>query len=81
MAKFKHTDNSQGQMMVVNLKNQLILGSFEWTIDYLIGKMDLSSFEHNYRNDEKGAAAYSPRVLLKLILYCYSLGILSSRRM
>ena len=80
MANFKHTDNSQSQMMVVNLKKQLILGSFEWTIDYLIGKMDLSSFEHKYHNDEKGAAAYSPRVLLKIILYCYSIGILSSRR-
>ena len=80
MARFKHTDNSQGQMMVVNLKEQLILGSFEWTIDYLIGKMDLSSFDQNYHNDEKGAAAYSPRVLLKIILYCYSIGIISSRR-
>jgi transposase len=41
--------------------------------------MDMSAFEQNYKNDNKGAAAYSPRVLLKAILYCYSMGIISSR--
>jgi transposase len=67
-------------MIVVNLKEQLILGSFEWTINHFIDKMDLSLFEQNYHNDEMGAAAYPPRALLKSILYCYSNGILSSRR-
>ena len=80
MARFKYTDNSQGQFIMVNLQEQLTLGSFEWTIDYLINTMDLSLFEQNYHNDERGAAAYPPRVLLKAILYCYSRGILSSRR-
>jgi len=80
MARFKYTDNSQGQFIQINLKEQLLLGSFEWTIDYLINEMDLSLFEQNYHNDEKGAAAYSPRILLKVILYCYSKGIISSRR-
>ena len=80
MPRFKHTDNSQGQFLVVNLNEQLILGSFEWTINYLINKIDLSLFEKNYKNDEKGASAYSPRILLKSVLYCYSKGILSSRK-
>ena len=80
MARFKYTDNSQGQFLTVNLREQLLLGSFEWTIDYLINKMDLSLFEQNYHNDERGAAAYPPKALLKVILYCYSKGILSSRR-
>ena len=80
MAKYKHTDISQTQLMVVNLKEQIRLGSFEWTIDYLISKTDISLFDKNYHNDVKGAAAYSPKVLLKIILYCYSLGILSSRK-
>jgi transposase len=79
MARFKYTDNSQGQFMTVNLAEQLLPGTFEWTLDYLIDKMDLSSFEQNYNNDETGAAAYPPKVLLKQIFYCYSAGILSSR--
>jgi transposase len=81
MARFKYTDKSQNQMIVVNLQEQLLPGTFEWTIDYLINKMDMLLFEQNYHNDELGAAAYSPRVLLKIILYCYSRGILSSRKM
>ena len=80
MARFKYTDNSQGQFIKVNLQEQLLLGSFEWTINYLINESDLSLFELNYHNDEKGAAAYPPGVLLITILYCYSKGIISSRR-
>ncbi|GBU27678.1 hypothetical protein R84B8_01215 [Treponema sp. R8-4-B8] len=80
MARFKHTDNSQGQFMVVNLKEQLFPDTFEWTIDYLINKMDMSLFEKKYNNDETGAAAYPPRALLKIILYCYSRGIITSRK-
>jgi len=80
MARFKHTDNSQGLFLSINLEEQILLGSFEWTVSYLIDRMDLSVFERNYHNDEKGAAAYSPKILLKIILYCYSKGIISSRR-
>jgi transposase len=36
-------------------------------------------FEQNYRYDETGAAAYPPRALLKLIFFCHSKGIISSR--
>jgi len=80
MARFKYTDISQGQFIQVNLHEQLLLGTFEWTIDYLFNELDLSLFEQNYQNDERGAAAYSPKILLKAILYCYSKGIISSRR-
>ena len=44
-------------------------------------RMDLSLFEEKYNNDEKGAEAYSPKVLLKIIVYCYSTGIISSHLM
>ena len=80
MARFKYTDNSQGVFLPINLEKQLLPETFEWTIDYLINKIDIQLFEQNYNNDEKGAAAYSPKILLKVILYCYSKGILSSRK-
>jgi transposase len=80
MARYKYTDITQGQFITVNLKEQLLIGSFEWTIDYIINKMDISLFEKEYANDKKGACAYSPRVLLKIILYCYSKGIITSRK-
>ena len=58
MAKFKDYDRSQGLFLTVNLEEQLIPGTFEWTLDYLIDKMDMSLFEKNYNNDEMGAKAY-----------------------
>jgi hypothetical protein len=80
MAQFKSTDISQGQYIPVILSEQIVPGTFEWTINYLIDKIDISVFDQNYHNDKKGAYAYSPRALLKAILYCYSKGIISSRR-
>jgi transposase len=43
-------------------------------------KIDMSMFEKNIKNDLTGRPAYNPRVLLKLILFAYSNGINSSRR-
>ena len=79
MARFKETEKDQGMFLTVNLYEQLLPGTFEWTIDYLIDKADMSLFEKKYNNDAKGAAAYPPRILLKIILYCYSNGIITSR--
>ena len=79
MARYKYTDNSQGQFITVNLKEQLLIGTFEWTLDYLFDRMDITGFDQNYHNDEKGAAAFPLKILLKVILYCYSTGIVSSR--
>ena len=41
--------------------------------------MDMSFFEQNYHNDDIGARAYPSNVLLKIIFFCYSRAILSSR--
>jgi transposase len=71
MARYKHADISQGMFLTVNLKDQLDPGTFEWTVDYLVDRLDMSIFDKNYNNDEKGAEAYPPGLLLKVILFCY----------
>ncbi|HUW31931.1 MAG TPA: transposase, partial [Planctomycetota bacterium] len=43
-------------------------------------EIDLSGFDARYGNDETGAPAYDPAVLLKVVLFAYSRGITSSRR-
>jgi len=65
MARLKQTDNFHRQFIAVNLREQLLPDTFEWTIDYLIDKTDMSLFEEKYNNDERGAAAYPPRMLLR----------------
>ena len=56
MARFKHPDNYQGQFLVVDLKKQIQQGTFEWAVNHIIDRADLSLFENKYNNDEKGAA-------------------------
>ena len=81
MARYKETEKEQGRFLTVNLYEQLIIGTFEHTLDVLIDtKIDLKVFDRKYNNDLTGASAIEPRILLKIILYCYSLGIISSRK-
>lgn len=82
MAKYKQTEAEfgQGMFLTVNLKEQLLPGSFEYMLNDLIGKeIDISMFDKNYKNDYTGASAIPPRVLIKLIIYGYYKGIKSSR--
>src|SRR5215813_3134468 len=42
-------------------------------------EMDLAEFDPRFRNDAGGAPAYTPALLLKIILLAYSRGLVSSR--
>jgi transposase len=82
MAKYKHTDIEEGQglFLSINLKEQLLHGSFEYMLNDIINcKIDVSNFDKNYKNDLTGARAIPPKVLIKLIIYGYSKGRKSSR--
>jgi transposase len=47
----------------------------EYTLHYLIdNEIDLSLLDARYTNDDTGAPAHDPAVLLKIILYTYSRG-------
>ena len=81
MARYKGYDYSQGKFIPVYFDKQILPGTFEYTLHYLIdNEIDLSVFDLRYQNDETGAPAYDPAILLKIILYAYSRGITSSRK-
>jgi transposase len=81
MAKYKEYDYSQGKFIPIHFDKQILPGTFEHTLHYLIdNEIDLSLFDDRYKNDETGAPAYDPAILLKIILYAYSRGITSSRK-
>ena len=81
MARFKHYDYGQKKLLPVSFSEQILPGTFEHTLNELIDhEIDLKVFEHRYRNDETGAPAYDPAILLKVILYAYSRGVSSSRQ-
>lgn len=80
MAKYKHYDYTQSTLIPVSLEEQLIPGTLEFAIHYLVeDRMDTSIFDDRYRNDETGRLAYDPKVLLKVVLFGYSRGLISSR--
>jgi transposase len=79
MARYKHIDTSP-RLIAVNLQQQLLPGTIEHALHHLLDHhIDLSALDANYKNDTTGATAYPPAMLLKIILFAYSQGIISSR--
>jgi transposase len=81
MARYKDYNYDQMKMIPVSYEKQILPGSFEYSLSYLIDyEINLSTFEEHYCNDDGGRPAYDPRLLLKIIIYAYSKGITSSRK-
>ena len=81
MARYKEYSYSQGKFIPIHFSKQILPGTFEYTLNYLIdNELDLSIFDKKYKNDDTGAPAYDPAILLKIVLYGYSKGIVSSRK-
>jgi transposase len=79
MARYKQIDTSP-RFIAVDLHRQLLPGTFEHALNHLIDhELDLSIFDARYCNDVTGARAYPPATLLKVVLFAYSQGIVSSR--
>ena len=81
MAKYKRYDFCQSMLIPVCFEEQLIPSTLEFAIHTLVEtRMDMSIFENNYSNDQTGRRAYDPKILLKVILFAYSRGLISSRK-
>ncbi len=79
MPRFKHYSYAQTKMIPIDFTRQLQPGTFEFALNQMVDEMDLSIFHHKFHNDQTGAPAYDPAVLLKIVLFAYSRGITSSR--
>jgi transposase len=67
-------------LLAVMLSEQLVPGSFAFALEYLVDhELDFSALDVEFKNDEVGASAYDPRVMLKIVLLAYSHGIVASR--
>lgn len=79
MARYKLQERHSLLLPVV-LSEQIEPGSFAFALDYLVDhELDLSVLDAQFKNDEVGASAYDPRVMLKVVLLGYSQGLISSR--
>ena len=79
MARYKYIDTNP-RFLAVDLARQLLPGTFEHALNHLLDHaIDLSHFDARFRNDTTGAPASPPAMLLKVVLFAYSQGIVSSR--
>jgi transposase len=79
MARYKYIDTNP-RFLAVDLTRQLLPGTFEHALNHLLDhEIDVSHFDARFRNDATGATAYPPAMLLKVVLFAYSQGIVSSR--
>jgi transposase len=79
MARYKRVHRDPLLLPVV-LSEQIQPGTFEFALDHLVDhELDLSGLDARFRNDETGASAYDPRVMLKIVLLAYSRGLIYSR--
>ena len=81
MAKYRSYDYFQGVLIPVSFEEQLMPGTLEFAIHTLVEtRIDTSIFDTRYGNDETGRLAYDPKVLLKVVLFGYSRGLITSRQ-
>jgi len=80
MPKYKPTYEDQTVFIHLSAANQFQVKSFEFAIYHLLeNDINTSLFESNWKNHTLGAPAYHPKIMLKVILMAYSMGITSSR--
>lgn len=79
MGRYKPVDQDL-RFVAVSPAKQVVPGSFEHALTLLIDQdIKLEAFEARFKNDEVGAPAYCPAVLLKIVLLAYSKGVVRSR--
>lgn len=79
---FHHYDPDQGLLLPPSLRDWLPEDHEAHFISDTVDELDLSAFLRKYeeREDGRGQLAYHPRLMLKVLIYAYSIGIFSSRR-
>ena len=80
MAKHQHYDYKQSVIEPIFLEDQLVPGTLEYAIHYIVEeRLDMSIFDARYKNDSTGRRSIDPKLLMKVVLYGYSRGMISSR--
>jgi len=81
MARYKQYNYSQRLMVPVSLEEQLVTGTLEHAIHYVVeNELETDIFDNRFKNDFSGRPAISPKILLKVVLLGYSRGLNSSRK-
>jgi transposase len=79
MGKFRAYEPDQAWLLPPSVGEVLGPGHLSFFVHEIVERLDLRAIENSY--GDEGQPGYHPRLLLKLWLYAYCLGITSSRRL
>ena len=79
MPKFKHYNQNQIQLLPPDLSDMIEPDHIARLINQVIDEMDLSFIENTYSLN--GQHAYHPKMLFKILVYGYTIGLRSSRKL
>lgn len=77
---YKSYEPEQSLLFPPNIKDWLPEGHLVYFVSDVVDQLDLSEIEEHYEKDWRGQPPYHPRMMVKLLLYGYCVGIFSSRR-
>ena len=78
MSKFKHYSQSQAQLLPPSLDDFVDRDHIARLINQVVDEMNLSFIENTY--SDNGQKAYHPKMLFKVLVYSYTVGLRSSRK-
>lgn len=78
--RYKSYEPEQSLMFPPNIKDWLPEDHLANFVSDVVDQLDLSAIEVVYEKDSRGQPPYSPKMMTKLLLYGYCVGIFSSRR-
>ena len=73
-------DREQGWLMPPSVRDWLPEGHLAWFVLDVVERLDLEAIFDEYRSRGVGRPAHDPRMMVALLLYSYSVGERSSRR-
>src|SRR5215469_14415151 len=71
----------QGLLLPPSLRDWLPEDHLAYFVCDVVDELDLSAIERVYEEEERGQPPYHPRMMTKILLYGYCVGVYSSRRM
>lgn len=77
---FRPYHPNQPMMMPPDLRDWLPGGHLAFQISDLVDSMDLAAFYAPYEGDGRRNRPYEPAMMVKVLLYGYSVGVISSRK-
>ena len=77
---FRPYEPEQNYLMPVSLKEWLPTDHLVYFLSDIVDQLDLSEIMDSYEQEERGYPPYHPRMMVKVLLYAYCIGVPSSRK-